>query len=96
LIGTCGFHCWSTVDDETKAESEFDLSPDYWGRGLMQEALKEVIQIGFVLMRLDYIEAITDIENLQSQKLLRKIGFIQEEELKDDLLYFTFRNKKSD
>ncbi|APB70304.2 N-acetyltransferase [Paenibacillus polymyxa] len=96
LIGTCGFHCWSTVDGETKAEIGFDLSPGYWGRGLMQEALKEIIQVGFVLMKLDYIEATTDIENLQSQKLLRKMEIIQEEELKDDLLYFTLRNKKSD
>ena len=96
LIGTCGFHCWSIVDDETKAEIGFDLSPSYWGRGLMQEALKEIIQMGFGLMKLDYIEATTDIENLQSQKLLRKMEFTQEEELKDDLLYFILRDKKAD
>lgn len=62
LVGTCGFHCWSTENEETKAEIGFDLSPCYWGRGLMQEALKEIIRIGFDLLNLDYIEATTDTE----------------------------------
>jgi len=95
LIGTCGFHCWSTEDDETKAEIGFDLSPRYWGRGLMQEALKEIIQIGFELMKLDYIEATTEIENHQSQKLLKKMKFNQENGMKDNLLYFTLRDSNA-
>lgn len=95
LIGTCGFHCWSIVDEKTKAKIGFDLSPSYWGRGLMQEALKEVIRIGFDLMKLDYIEATTEIENLQSQKLLKRMEFIQEEDVKDNLLYFTLRARKA-
>ncbi len=43
LIGTCGFHCWSRENQETKAEIGFDLSPQYWGRGLMKEALMKMI-----------------------------------------------------
>lgn len=39
LIGTCGFHCWSNKNRETKAEIGFDLTPFYWGKGRMQEAL---------------------------------------------------------
>lgn len=95
LVGTCGFHCWSNEGGETKAEIGFDLSPRYWGKGYMQEALKEIIRIGFDLMNLDYIEATTEVENFQSQKLLMKVGFHPEAQLKDDLLYFTLRDERS-
>ncbi|WP_211748655.1 GNAT family N-acetyltransferase [Paenibacillus sp. Marseille-Q4541] len=94
LIGTCGFHCWSTENQESKAEIGFDLSPQYWGKGLMQEALLKVIRIGFDSMRLHYIEAITEIKNVPSQKLLKKIGFNEEKDLKDNLLYFTLRDNE--
>ncbi|MEC0090608.1 GNAT family N-acetyltransferase [Paenibacillus macquariensis] len=72
LIGTCGFQCWSTENQETKAEIGFDLSPNYWGRGLMQEVLMKITRIGFDFMKLDYIESTTDVGNLQSQRLLKK------------------------
>jgi [ribosomal protein S5]-alanine N-acetyltransferase len=94
LIGTCGFHCWITEEEESRAELGFDLSPRYWGRGLMQEALIEMLHIGFELMKLDYIEATTEIENVQSQKLLKKMNFKQEG-LKDNLMYFKLRNRKT-
>ncbi|WP_229106802.1 GNAT family N-acetyltransferase [Paenibacillus sp. 1001270B_150601_E10] len=71
----------------------FDLAPTFWGRGLMQEALTEMIRLGFDDMKLDYIEATTEVDNLQSQRLLQKMGFHQENELKDNLLYFILRSK---
>lgn len=95
LIGTCGYHCWSTDDhQETKAEIGFDLAPNFWGKGLMQEALNPLIRMGFDVMGLDYVEATTEPENIQSQRLLKKLGFDQERELKDGLIYFTLRKKK--
>lgn len=94
LIGTCGFHCWIKDEEETRAEIGFDLSPDYWGKGFMQEALHELIPIGFNLMKLDCIEATTEIENVQSQRLLEKIGFTKEPDLKERLMYFTlYKNR---
>lgn len=95
LIGTCGFHCWVNDDQGSRAEIGFDLSPDYWGKGIMQEALEEILQIGFKLMKLDWIEATTEIENQQSQRLLEKLGFHREHELRENLLYFTLRNHSS-
>lgn len=95
LVGTCGFHCWSTETIESKAEIGFDLSPQYWGKGLMKEALEKMIRIGFDLMKLDYIEATTEVENIQSQSVLIKMGFKQDSELKDNLAYFTLRNNES-
>ncbi|GIP46843.1 hypothetical protein J53TS2_04340 [Paenibacillus sp. J53TS2] len=57
--------------------------------------MKPLIRIGFELMGLDYIEATTEVDNLQSQRLLQKLGFHQESELKEGLLYFTLRRKIS-
>lgn len=91
LIGTCGFHCWITENEESRAEIGFDLTPYYWGKGLMQEALLQMTRIGFDFMNLDYIVATTEIENVRSQRLLEKMGFNKEHELQDNLMYFTLR-----
>ena len=94
LIGTCGYHCW--VQAESRAEIGFDLSPSYWGKGIMQEALKELIHVGFAYMKLDLIEATTELENANSQRLLEKMGFIQAPELKDNLLYYWLKESIAD
>lgn len=68
------------------------MSPSYWGMGLMQEALLKMIRVGFDVMKLDYIEATTEIENIRSQNLLKKIGFNKESDMKDGLIYFKMRD----
>ncbi|MEN1984792.1 GNAT family N-acetyltransferase [Paenibacillus hubeiensis] len=94
LLGTCGYHCWMTDQDGTRAEIGFDLAPRYWGKGIMQEALRELIPMGVDLMQLQYIEATTEQKNDQSQKLLTRLGFKKEPFLKDNLLYFTLRREQ--
>ncbi|CAM2901494.1 GNAT family N-acetyltransferase [Paenibacillus sediminis] len=96
LVGTCGFHCWVN-DEPARAEIGFDLSKAYWGQGLMQEALSEVIKVGFDIMKLDFIEATVDTNNVRSQKLLEKMNFIRQEELRDNLYYYIlqFPSRKS-
>jgi ribosomal-protein-alanine N-acetyltransferase len=93
LIGTCGFHCWMK-GNESKAEIGFDLAKAYWGYGLMQEALVPVIKFGFDIMKLHMIEATVEEDNKRSQKLLQKIGFVRDTELRDNLIYYYL--KKSD
>lgn len=67
----------------------FDLSPSYWGQGLMQEALTAMIEIGWNKMNLDYIEATVVQANIQSQRLLEKLNFSKSTELVDNLFYYT-------
>lgn len=88
LIGTGGFHCW-VQGEPSRAEIGFDLSSNYWGKGFMQEAMEELIKVGFDIMKLNYIEATVEQENLRSQKLLEKLKFQRHEELRDNLLYYT-------
>ncbi|MGF9697962.1 GNAT family N-acetyltransferase [Paenibacillus sp. MABNR03] len=92
LIGTAGFHCWAP-ESPSSAEIGFDLSPSYWGQGLMQEALNEVIKLGWHVMNLEYIEATVEPENVRPQHLLHKLHFLKSVELKDNLFYYTLKKE---
>ena len=80
-IGTCGFHKWDKRN--RRSEIGYDLSPDYWGKGFMTEALSAVITNGFERMGLNRIEALVYVENEPSVRLLKKLGFRQEALLRD-------------
>jgi len=73
LVGTCGFHHF---DEEFKrAEIGYELNKNYWKNGIMKEALKEIIEVGFDFMNLNRIEGIVDNENEASKIILIKLGF---------------------
>ncbi|MEX1029097.1 MAG: GNAT family protein [Paenibacillaceae bacterium] len=88
LIGTCGFHYLRRTNDNLIVEVGFDLSKPYWGKGLMREVMIEVIRFGFTKMGIFIIDATVEPENERSIKLLSKLGFKRELELKDNLIYF--------
>lgn len=93
FIGTCGFHYLRRTNDNFIAEVGFDLSKLYWGKGLMLEAMKAVIEFGFRKMSLDIIDATVEPENERSVNLMRTLGFKQESELRDNLIYFYIDRK---
>jgi ribosomal-protein-alanine N-acetyltransferase len=76
LIGTCGYCRWTR--QHHWAEVGYDLCPDYWGQGLMPEALRALLRYGFQEMELNRVEATTHTENLRSQRVLEKLGFQRE------------------
>ncbi len=84
LIGTCGFHRWEKR--YRRAEIGYDLGHAYWGRGIMSEALREILAHGFEKMELNRVEAIVYPENTPSVRLLERLGF-QKEGLLRDYLY---------
>lgn len=81
LIGTCGFHNFSI--ENNRAEIGYDLHPDYWGRGLMTEAIFCLIKYGFEILKLHRIEAFIDPCNHASRRLLQKNGLEVEGILRD-------------
>ncbi|EFM11989.1 GCN5-related N-acetyltransferase [Paenibacillus curdlanolyticus YK9] len=93
FVGTCGFHCWVQGGEQSKAEIGFDLGKEHWGKGLMQEVLRPVIAFGFNHMGLDLIEATVDPENVRSIKLLERLAFQREHELRDQLIYYYLRRE---
>jgi ribosomal-protein-alanine N-acetyltransferase len=87
LLGTCGYYCW-VQGPYAQAEIGYDLGKAYWGQGLMQEALQEVLRFGFAAMHLQRIAAGVHLENGRSIGLLRKLGFRLESTTRDGLLWF--------
>ncbi len=57
------------------AETGFDLHPDFWGKGIMTEALRAVLGYGFRVLDLQLVAANTLPGNDPSQRLLRRCGF---------------------
>ncbi|WP_096185725.1 GNAT family N-acetyltransferase [Evansella halocellulosilytica] len=82
VIGTIDFVAW--FPQHYRAEIGFILSNEHWGRGLIPEAANEVIQFGFNKMELNKIKAPCMVENVQSQRVLRKLGMTLEGILKDE------------
>jgi ribosomal-protein-alanine N-acetyltransferase len=74
LIGIICF--WNFDLEKEMAYIGYELIPAYQHKGLMQEAVTEVIKYGFNEMRLKVIAAVTHPDNLSSSKILVKNGFI--------------------
>ncbi|PEU46943.1 GNAT family N-acetyltransferase [Bacillus cereus] len=92
LIGTIGFHDWSS--EHKRANISYAFLPEHWGKGYATEAVSEVISYGFHTIHLKRIGAIVFLENEASNKVLLKLGFGKEGVLKnymyqDDVPYDT-------
>lgn len=84
-IGECGFHTWNRFHH--KAEVFYLIRQNaYKRKGLMSEALVQVLKFGFEELDLHRIQACTAKENEASQRLLHKNGFSQEGTLRQDYL----------
>ena len=66
---------WHFSKDRKSAEVGYDLSPEFQGKGIMDEALKRILTFGFKQLNLDLIEAHTHQQNEPSKNLLTKNKF---------------------
>jgi len=62
-------------DNKLGREIGYVLSKDYWGKGLMPEAVKEVIKYLFEVEKLDFIACGHFLDNHQSERVQQKCGF---------------------
>jgi ribosomal-protein-alanine N-acetyltransferase len=85
LIGTIGH--WRLMKQHYRSEVGYMLHPDYWKKGIMKEALQEIIKFGFDIMKLHSMEAHIDPVNTASAYVLEKAGFIREAYFKEDFFY---------
>lgn len=83
IIGTIGF-MW-IQDDNAAAEVGYSLAREYWGRGLMTEALRAVLQYGFDGLSLNRIEAQHETDNPASGAVMRKCHMRHEGTLRSRL-----------
>jgi ribosomal-protein-alanine N-acetyltransferase len=59
-------------------EIGYELHPDFWGKGLMTEAVRAVVACGHEVFRLNRIDAWTLPGNVASDRVLEKAGFRHE------------------
>lgn len=80
VIGSLGIEKYNEKEipefnDKLGAELGFVLSKDYWGMGLMPEAVVEVIDYLFKVIKLDFLVCCHYTDNIQSEKVQLKCGF---------------------
>lgn len=85
LIGNVSF--WRIDKKNHRAEIGYILHPQYWGRGIMQEAVAAALAYGFNQMQLHSIEAHIDPANSASEHLLLRNGFVREAYFRENYYY---------
>ncbi len=76
VIGIINLH---NVDEDNRiAETSYILCPGYWGKGIMTEALKRVLQYAFEEIGLNRVQADVFRGNYASEKVLLKCGMQKE------------------
>src|SRR5687767_1456930 len=76
VIGMVGYNYWVRTD--YRASIGYDLARVHWGQGIMPEAVRAMLDFGFTNMNLNRIEADASSENLNSIRVLEKLGFQRE------------------
>ncbi|MEG0470881.1 MAG: GNAT family protein [Solibacillus sp.] len=61
-----------------RAEIGYELSENYWRRGIMSEAIHEVLSVGFDQLGLVRIQAFVCAENVASTEILKSFNFKDE------------------
>lgn len=69
-----GVHLLNHLRGESLIQVGYLLYPEFWGRGYATEMARAVMHYGFTEAALPQIVAITDLDNLNSQHVLQKVG----------------------
>ena len=75
IIGSIGLEKDKFRPDVKSKELGYSLSEDCWGRGLMTEAAKRMVEYAFEELKLDVLMIRTGDANLRSQRVIEKCGF---------------------
>jgi ribosomal-protein-alanine N-acetyltransferase len=82
LIGTIAVWGWP---QHARAEVGYAIGRPYWGRGLVTEAVREVLKLGFDALGLNRIEARCVPENIGSARVMEKVGMTYEGLLREQM-----------
>jgi ribosomal-protein-alanine N-acetyltransferase len=93
FIGICRY---TRIDAyHSRAEIGYLLRPEWWGQGVMAEAVGAALRFGFERVGLHSVEATIDPDNRQSRRLLEKVGFVQEGHFRESF-YIQHEDRYSD
>ena len=68
---------------DRKAEIGLWLLPEYWGKGIMKEAMPLITNYGFEELGLERIEGFVESDNLNCKRAMAKLDFKYEETMKN-------------
>lgn len=88
FYGAGGLNDISTAHE--KGEIGLWLLPEYWGKGIMKEAIQLICNYGFNKMKLHRIEGFVDSENKNCKRAMAKLDFEFEGTMRD----FEMKNDK--
>jgi [ribosomal protein S5]-alanine N-acetyltransferase len=74
FVGVCGLRPWRPAEDII--ELGFHLLPKFWGQGLATEAARAVIPYAFATYAPKKLIAGHHPENVNSKRVLGKLGFV--------------------
>lgn len=75
VIGSIGLEEDRFRPEGNSRELGYSLSEEYWHKGIMTEAVAEVLRFAFQEMGLDQVGICTGIANKRSQRVIEKSGF---------------------
>jgi RimJ/RimL family protein N-acetyltransferase len=100
-VGSIGIFPQADIHEKS-AEIGYWLAEEYWGQGIMAQAIQEIVAYGFRTFDVVRIFARPFSTNLNSQRVLEKAGFTLEARLKkalfkngefmDELIYAKFKD----
>jgi [ribosomal protein S5]-alanine N-acetyltransferase len=102
VIGNIGI--WQLKKEDYRGEIGYMLHPNYWRKGIIQEAIEATITYAFKEANFHSLEAKIHPLNIASAKVLEKTGFIKEAHFKEDhfwngqfedTIVYSLLNKKS-
>jgi ribosomal-protein-alanine N-acetyltransferase len=85
FIGTVGY--WRIELENSRAEIGYSINKSFWQKGIMTEVLSTLLPFAFKQANIHSIMAVTDVENVASQKLLAKTGFRLEAHHRENWYY---------
>ena len=83
MIGTCGFT--EIYEREKRAEVGYVIAPNFHRRGLAPEALKRVMEYGFLTLGLEKLSGRFMEDNDASRKILERFGFTDDTRKKESI-----------
>ncbi|WP_298222952.1 GNAT family protein [Flavobacterium sp.] len=76
LLGIIGHY--RIQPEHYRSEIGYMLSREFHGKGIITEAIEAILVYGFDVMNLHSVEAIIDPDNIASERVLQKNGFVKE------------------
>ena len=92
FIGVCLARHFAHNPDQL--EIGYTLSKRYWGKGIGTEVSRALIKYCFEKTENEEVVAVTDLDNIGSQKVLEKAGFTRLDDLfidNEDLAFFMIK-----